>query len=106
MCGRSDSPPFHVGYKFRYHILRLAQYKVPDFGERRMAGSKERPAGDDRLAEYATTSDNRIDRVSMYNHGAEHHVVGPANVFVTKRIHVRIDQLQFPFARQHGGHGQ
>ena len=45
-------------------------------------------------------------RCLVHDHGADHHVVGPAQVIVGQPIDVQVHQLELPVGGQQRGHGQ
>ena len=71
-----------------------------------MLDGEQRPARHDRLAGRAATGDEFVRRVSLSNHPADEHEVGPRQVLLAQFPHVHIHQTLPPLLRQHCGHGE
>jgi len=96
----------HVLHKIGNDVLGLAEDEVRDGGKRLVAGGEQGPSGDDRLAPRGTEVRDPIDGLSLNQHRADHHVVGPPQHLVLQASDVQVHQAKLPLARQHRGDGK
>ena len=104
--GVTECPAAHVFDDLRHEFFGFAQHEMVDVREGRMAGREERSAGNDRFAEAAATVHDVCDRFLVHDHGAEHHVIGPAQIIVCQTAYVQVHQLELPVGGQRRGHRQ
>ena len=95
-----------VGHDLWHHFLGLAQNEVLNLRERFMAGGEQRPARNDGFIQCRAPRHDFADGFLLHDHGAQQHIIRPAQVFILEPLHVQVHQLELPLRRQHRGHRQ
>ena len=96
----------HIGHHLRHQFFGFTEHEMLNFRKRLVAGGEQRPAGNHRFLKGRATCHNFAHRFLMHDHRTQQNKIGAAQVFVLELFHVQIHELEFPFRRQHGGHGQ
>ena len=96
----------HVFHDLRHDFLGLAENEVLNLRERLVAGGEQRAAGNDGFTECRAPRRDFTHRFLLHDHGADQHVIRPAQVLVLEPLDVHVHQLEFPLRREHGGHRQ